>query len=251
MGGSIAVFWMMVPCFGLGSGCSGGTTLGFLLGVAALTTILISFAYMARKQWARSALFTLEEWLYIHVVIGTLSLELVVAHSGFQLRNTVAVLAFFFLIVTVLSGVAGLLIFYYAPRDQAKRESAVLMPDDLCRRLSVYNEEIAELCKQKGGVFMEVYDEVVFSLYNTRVGTMPESADLAAWSEKVPTGGEEDFIELAVKVEVVHDILILLNQHMRFRWLVRGWLIVHVPATIGLLVFTMVHVVSLTWLGVS
>lgn len=238
----------MRPCFT--ESCHGGSLRGFSLGVAGLAAIILSFLYIVRKQWVRGAFFKLEEWLYFHVVIGTVALFMIVAHSGFHLRNEVAALALLFLALTVLSGVLGLAIFHYFPRKQARHEASVLMPDDLCKRLTRLHEEISETCSEKGGVFLDIYNELVIPLYRTEVGTQPPSADVSPWADRMPEGEEETFIHMAVKVEMVHDILALLGRNLRFRWALRAWLLVHVPATIGLIVFSMVHVISMFWFGV-
>jgi len=192
----------------------------------------------------------LSEWLYLHVVLGTLALVFIVAHSGFHLRNTPASLALLFLALTVLSGLAGLMIFYFLPRAQARHEVAVLLPEDLCQRLSKLNEELSELCSEKGGVFLEIYNELIIPLYRTEPGSHPPPADVNPWADRVSGADREDFVKLAVKVETVHDLLVLLGRNLKFQWLIQVWLLLHVPATIGLLVFSLVHIIVIAWLGV-
>jgi len=220
------------------------------MGLLGFALILGTLAYKLRKGWPRIMVSTLEEWLYFHVVIGVLSLFLVIGHSGFHLGNKTAVLALIFLAVTVLSGVAGLFLLYFLPRFQARHEVAVLIPSDLCRRISRLHEEISELCSEKGGVFLEVFNDLVIPLYKTEVGEDPPSADVSPWADKIPQGDQESFMALAAKAEEVHDLFVLLGRNMRFRWLIRGWLLLHVPSTIGLIVFSLVHIISMTWYGV-
>lgn len=243
-----AVFW---PCLTGGQCRGGGNIRGIALGVAGLVAIVASLAYSLRKDLPRFSIFPLEQWLFGHVVIGVLSLSLVVAHSGFHLENHVAALALLFLTLTVLSGVAGLFVFYFLPRKQARRETSLLVPDDLCRRLTLIHDEIARTCEGRGGAFQELYNELVVPLYLTRVGSEPPQADVTPWSERFDPEDADAFMNLAVQIEEAHDVLVLLGQHMRFRWWIRGWLLVHVPSTIGLMVFTVLHIVSITWYGVK
>jgi len=217
------------------------------MGAAGLTLIVLSTFYKVRKGWLRFLLFTLQDWLYAHVIVGILALYLVIAHSGFHLQNTVAALALLFLAITVVSGVAGMFIFYFLPRSQARHEVAVLIPQDLCRRISKIHDEISELCTQKGGVFLELYNELVIPLYRTEVGKQPPSVDVTPWADKMPAGEEESFMALAVKIEEAHDLFVLLGKNMRFRWWIRGWLLLHIPATLGLVVFTVAHLISMAW----
>ena len=126
----------------------------------------------------------------------------------------------------------------------------MLVPVDLCQRLSRLHEELSELCSEKGGVFLEVYNERVIPLYRTEVGQQPPpGADVNPWADQVAAEDREPFMLLAVKVEEVHDLLVLLGRNMRFQWWIRGWLLVHIPSTIGLTVFTLAHLISVAWYG--
>jgi len=248
--GSIAAVVFFRPCWDNDT-CTGGASPGIFFGIAGFAGIVFSMFYTLRKDLPRFSMFPLQDWLYGHVVVGTLSLVLVVAHSGFRLNNVVAAIALLFLVITVISGVVGLFLFYLVPRKQAQNETSVLLPDDLCRRLSRLHEEISEICSGREGVFLRVYNELVIPLYRTEVGkSAPPLADVSSWAEDAPPEESERFMNLAVKVEEVHDTLVLLGRHMKFRWIIRGWLMVHIPATIGLLVFTITHLISMFWYGV-
>ncbi|MFO8056650.1 MAG: hypothetical protein R6V10_05080 [bacterium] len=249
VGGAAAAVYAMAPCFSPGE-CRGGDHRGLTLGALGFAGIIISVLYLVRKDKPRLALFSLHQWLYAHVVIGTLSLYLIVGHSGFNLGNTVAALALLFLALTVFTGVIGMFLFNYLPRAQARNEAAVLIPDDLCERLSRVHEEIRELCLQKGAVWTELYHELVVPLYTARLGKKLPAPDVSPWEERIKEQDREDFVDLAVKIETAHDLLVLLGMNMRFRWFVRGWLILHLPSTLGLLVFSAVHIISVLWYGV-
>jgi hypothetical protein len=246
-GAVLATAWMR-PCFS-GEDCSGGSYRGLAMGIAGLAFIVVSILYKLRRDWPRLMAFHLEQWLYAHTVLGVLSLYLVVGHSGFHLRDPVAVIALAMLALTVVSGAAGLFILYFMPRAQAKKEIAVLIPDDLCRRISRLHEELSELCSEKAGVFLEVFNEMIIPLYRTDVGATPPSADVSPWAQKVQADDQEAFMVLASKAEEVHDLFVLLGRHMKFRWIIRGWLLLHIPSTIGLIVFSVVHIISMTWYG--
>jgi hypothetical protein len=245
--GSAAVAASSWPCL-LGRGCTGADGRGFWLGFVSVMAMLVALAYSLRKDRPRMG-FALEQWLYAHVIVGTLALELAVAHSGYYLEDVVAALALLFLFLTVTSGVAGLFLLYFLPLSQARTEAAVLLPDDLCQRLIRLNEEISELCGSAGGTLLTVYNELVIPLYRTPAGTEPPNADVSPWAERVAPAEQEKFVILAAKVEEVHDVLHLLGHHLRFQWWIRGWLLLHVPATIGLVVFTVAHILAMTWYG--
>jgi hypothetical protein len=133
---------------------------------------------------------------------------------------------------------------------QTRSEASVLIPQDLCRRLTILAEEITETCKHKGGTFLELHDQLVLPIYRTPIGQPPPSPDVSPWAAKIPAEQQEELFALAAKIENAHDLIVLLGQNLRFKWLIRGWIVLHVPATIGLIVFSVVHVVSITWYGV-
>lgn len=250
LGGSAAVWAGSSDCL-LGRGCTGADGRGFWLGVLSVGALLVALAYSLRKDRARWW-FALEQWLYAHVVIGILALELAVAHSGYHLQDRVAALALLFMLLTILSGVVGLAVIYFLPVRQARTETAVLLPDDLCVRLSRLHEEISTLCWEAGGTLMTVYSELVIPLYRApvgaAVGALP-GADVSPWAARVTPEESEKFQMLAAKVEEAHDVFHLLGQHMRFQWMIRGWLLLHVPTTIGLVVFSVIHIVAMVWYG--
>lgn len=127
----------------------------------------------------------------------------------------------------------------------------ILVPDDICQRLTRLHQEISGLCSEKGGAFLEVYNELAVPLYRTRIGRQPAPPDVSPWAARVAGDDMEDFTTLAAKLELVHDLMVLLGRNLKFRWWIRGWLVIHIPATLGLLVFTAVHLISMTWYGVK
>ena len=270
--GTAGVFITMLPSLD-GKGYTGGTYLGISYGILGFSCILFTLLYLIRKDlgsssnaqkskartWVTNTAFkmSLEQILYSHVIIGVLSLVLITGHSGFRLQNHVAVIAYLFLILTVISGIIGLFIIYILPKSQVRNEAHVLIPSFLCQRISDLHEEISELSQKNGGVFLELYNELVIPLYNTDVGKDPLSADVSPWADKLFADPDEvseelseDFMNLAVKIEEVHDLLVLLGRHMKFRWMIRGWLMLHIPSTLGLLIFSGVHLISVFWFGV-
>lgn len=250
VGGSIAVFLGSSDCL-LGRGCSGADGRGFWLGFLSTLAILGAMFYSLRKNRAR-LWFTLEDWLYAHVVIGVLALELAVAHSGYWLGDLIAALALLFLLLTVLSGLAGLFLVYLLPIRQAQSDAAVMLPDDLCARLTRLHGEIKTICSETGGTLMTVYNELVIPLYASPVGASDDvlpSSDVSPWASRITEAESEPFINLAVKIEEAHDVMHLLGRHLRFQWWIRGWLLMHIPTTIGLVVFTVVHVGAMLFYG--
>jgi hypothetical protein len=85
-----------------------GDDLGYWLGVAGGTMMLLLFLYPVRKyarfahRWGK-----VKWWFYVHMVLGISGPLLILVHSTFHLRSTNATVALFSMVIVALSGVVG------------------------------------------------------------------------------------------------------------------------------------------------
>src|SRR4029077_19984034 len=68
-----------------------GSNLGQGYGIAGTALILTNLLYLVRRRFARLSVGSLRAWLDVHVFTGLFGGMLVIFHSAFQVRNTVAV----------------------------------------------------------------------------------------------------------------------------------------------------------------
>ena len=68
------------------------TSLGRAYGVAGFLMILTNLAYLVRRRFAGLSLGSLRAWLDVHTFTGLFGGLLVVFHSAFQVRTTIAVI---------------------------------------------------------------------------------------------------------------------------------------------------------------
>lgn len=97
------------------------TSLGRAYGVAGFCMMLTNLAYLVRRKLARLSLGSLRAWLDIHTFTGLFGGLLVVFHSAFQVRTTIAVITVGSLFVAILTGIIGRSIFTLTPKPDRAR----------------------------------------------------------------------------------------------------------------------------------
>lgn len=97
------------------------TSLGRAYGVAGTCMILTNLAYLLRRRFARLPFGSLRAWLDVHTFTGLFGGILVVFHSAFQVRSTIAVLTVCSLFVALLTGVVGRSIYALTPKPDRLR----------------------------------------------------------------------------------------------------------------------------------
>jgi hypothetical protein len=97
------------------------TSLGRAYGVAGFCMMLTNLAYLVRRKLARLSLGSLRAWLDIHTFTGLFGGLLVVFHSAFQVRTTIAVITVGSLFVAILTGIIGRSIYSLTPRPDRAR----------------------------------------------------------------------------------------------------------------------------------
>lgn len=97
------------------------TSLGRAYGIAGFCMMLTNLAYLVRRKMARLSLGSLRAWLDIHTFTGLFGGLLVVFHSAFQVRTTIAVITVGSLFVAILTGIIGRSIYTLTPKPDRTR----------------------------------------------------------------------------------------------------------------------------------
>ena len=94
---------------------SPGGPLGQGYGVLATALVLANLSYLLLRRVARWRLGSMRAWLDIHVATGLLAGLFGLSHSALQLRNPIAALTMFSLVVTLVTGIVGRFLFLFVP----------------------------------------------------------------------------------------------------------------------------------------
>ena len=101
----------------------GGTVEGLLYGVAGTGLIAILMYLGIRKRSYSSSSGTLQGWVSAHVYLGLLTLLIIPMHAGFRFGWDVHTLAYVLLVVVVLSGIVGIVLYRNIPSRLTKFEA--------------------------------------------------------------------------------------------------------------------------------
>jgi hypothetical protein len=92
-------------------------TIGLRLGIAGTACFVANLLYLVRRRLLWMArLGSLRKWLGFHALSGLTGGALILLHSAFSIRSTIGGIAFFALLVVVVTGVIGRYIHALIPR---------------------------------------------------------------------------------------------------------------------------------------
>jgi hypothetical protein len=223
---------------------TGGDAWGLGFGIAGTVLILASAFYSVRKAHLDWWVGSLPTWLDLHVYLGTLALVLIVAHSGYRWHATVPNLALLFLFLVVASGLVGAWIYRSVPPLKAERLRSPVLPEVVAERLSEINQQLSELCSGRGAAWLALYNDLVIPLYRSRGREPAEISPDPGLDDAFEFGEAEDYARAVKLLKEAKSLFSELDLHLRFLRRLRLWLYVHVPVSVGLIVFSAAHVVS-------
>jgi len=133
---SVAAYWYHDPQ----EPPNGGTLLGYILGTVGALLIVWLALFGVRKRRYASTLGTVQGWLSAHIYLGIALIVVVLLHAGFQFGWNVHTLAFVLMMLVILSGVFGVIVYLRYPermsrnRGGAPRSELVDELEDIDRR---------------------------------------------------------------------------------------------------------------------
>jgi len=233
----------------------GGTWLGYTLGTIGALLILWLLAYGVRKRSYRSRLGTLQGWLSAHVYLGTALVVVVTLHTGFQLGWNVHTLAYLLMLVVVVSGLYGVVIYVRVPGALTANLGEDTL-DSILLRVTDIDREAREKALSLPDTLFDLVDR---SIRETRLGgsairlltgrdrNCPTWGAIAKWAPASRTLkgegaklGKDVYALLLAK----HELLQRARRDMRYKAILDLWLYFHVPLAFALLAALAAHVVS-------
>jgi len=255
------------------SGPRGGSALGLAFGITGYALMLYAGLLGARKKVPTWRIGRAQTWMRGHIWLGSLSLLLILFHGGFAFRGPLTAVLMILFFIVIASGWVGALIQHFVPSMMTERvpmetiyEEIPHVRAQLCQEADklaasvcgpIGAESVAE--ESAGGVatlveieqedrarFRDVYLRKVRPYLADPEGPHAELSDGNRTAEVFdslrrllasPVHGVLDDLENICEEE--HQ---LSRQIRIYRWL-HGWLLVHVPLSIALLVLGGVHAV--------
>ena len=147
-------------------GPNGGSWLGYTLGGIAATLVVFLAWLGVRKRRYGSSLGTLKGWTSAHVYLGLALVLIATLHSGFQFGLNIHTLAYALMVMVVISGIYGIVVYAKLPQEIARlREGSTR--DAWIEELLDLNEEALKLAEPLGP---DVHRKVVGSIEKVQIG---------------------------------------------------------------------------------
>lgn len=233
---------------------NGGTWYGYTLGTIGAALILWLSFLGVRKRAITPGDWSLKAWVSAHVYLGLALTLIATLHTGFQFGWNVHTLAYALMMLVILSGLFGVLVYAVLPRRLSANRGETTQKQ-MVETIRTLDRQLTDAAQplnqgQAAAVRMSLEHSGVgggfFRRLDIRPGDCGTRRALARLRRARADSGSEDSALIAVRalLDRKSAALLQLRRHLRIRALLAVWLGVHVPATIALLMALTAHVVS-------
>ncbi|UKK83991.1 hypothetical protein L7H23_15675 [Sphingopyxis sp. BSN-002] len=230
---------------------NGGSWYGYTLGTIGAGLILWLTALGYRKRKMTSDYWSLKAWTSAHVYLGLSLIVIGTWHTGFQLGWNVHTLAWVLMMLVILSGLYGVIVYATLPAALSNNRDEMTQMQML-EAIRAFDRQLHSaaqpLTPEDTAPVLAALDEDPFAggigaRLSGRYPRCATSAALVALSTSRSSDAEarEKVIGLLKQKEAA---LARLRQHLRIRALLEVWLYVHVPLTFALIAALSAHIIS-------
>jgi hypothetical protein len=229
--------------------------LDYFTGWMLLAVILFLALYNGRKKLPFLPLGSSETWLQIHIYVGYLAFVIFLVHGNYRWPSgwfEIALAGVFGMVM--LSGIGGLILSRRIPRRLATRGGEVFF-----ERIPAYRRALLDRAEQialtstketEATTLLEFYTRNLRDYFSAPGGFLPHLfedqsgvqtvlarvEDLKRFTNENENKVLEQFAELVRERD-------RLDYHAALQGVLKGWLFVHIPFTVSLLIFIVAHIV--------
>jgi hypothetical protein len=233
----------------------GGSTFGIAYGVIGTLLILLLAFFGIRKRWYRSTFGTLEQWMQSHIYLGVLVIIILYFHTGGRFNDRIAITTFVLVAIVVFSGILGAVLYVTVPRLLTEVESNLTV-EEIAEQLNQLAKQMARIGSGKSVPFQRIYSEL---MKDSKPGWLAGWRLLFARHRRIRLRGtdnwshllglvakdeQDELRQLLVVSRQRKELLLRLVYQQRYKNVLEAWLYIHVPFTIVLLLFAVVHIVA-------
>ncbi|ANY18590.1 Ferric reductase like transmembrane component [Tsuneonella dongtanensis] len=229
---------------------NGGTWYGYTLGTIGVALIVWLSLLGIRKRAMTEGRWSLKAWTSAHVYLGLSLIVIATLHTGFQLGWNVHTLAYALMMLVILSGLYGVVVYATLPeklstnRGDMSKKQMVEALGAIDRQLEAAAQPLA---RDESDLVIAALEQdafkagVIARLTNSYPRCRTERA-LAAFAADRSRDEHEDRVFGLLQRRSAQ--LGQIRRQMRLRALLDIWLYVHIPATVALLGALTAHVIS-------
>lgn len=226
---------------------NGGSWYGYATGTIGALLILWLTALGYRKRAMSRGAWSLKAWTSAHVYLGLLLIVIATLHAGFQFGWNVHTLAYALMMLVIVSGLFGIVVYATLPRLLSENRGELTETQMLENLRSVdrqLHDAAQTLDSPRAALIAASLAEDMFAvgLWSRLAGRERRGP---TWQARETISGDDaagDRVErlLDRKLQMARQI----HRHLRLRALLEIWLYVHIPTTIALLAALAAHIVS-------
>lgn len=258
---SIAAYAWHEPAAG-GPDAYGGTWLGYTLGTIAAVLIVWLMLLGIRKRSYSSSAGSVQGWTSAHVYLGASLIVIATLHCAFEFGWNIHTLAYALMVLIVGSGFFGVFAYLRYPG----RVSANLGGDTL-ETLLVKMSELDRKCRRIALELPDEFNALVMRASAEAVHQAESGKQLRLWrlgavddpvsrarDELLVLGATLSGAQVKANEQLVSEMTRLITttervrRAFRYRALLRGWLVLHVPMSFALLAALTAHIISVFYL---
>lgn len=230
---------------------NGGSAYGYAMGATGALLILWLTLLGLRKRAMTTGRWSLKAWTSAHVYLGLALIVIGTLHTGFRFGWNVHTLAYGLMMVVIVSGMFGVIVYATLPRALADNREATTQAQMLesLRSLDRQLDDAAQPldAAAAGLVRLSLADDPLGGglwarLANRYPRCPTRAAQRALSGRRMGAGDPLDRVDalLARKAAALARI----RRHLRLKGLLEVWLYVHVPATFALIAALAAHIIS-------
>jgi hypothetical protein len=256
------------------AGPSGGSAIGLTFGIAGSLCMIFAGLLAARKKVPVWRLGRAQTWMRGHLWLGLLSLPLILFHGGFKFGGPLTSVLMVLLIVVVVSGLFGAVLQHYMPPlmttripmetifEQVDRVRAQLlaeadeMVEAVCGPLNLQNVARAPRARSAVATATIATTDTLplcnFYSRDMRPFLQQERAQDRALSNQIKAAGSFQGLRTLLPAELHDTVKNLediceeerqLRRQIRYHHWLHGWLLLHVPLSLALLLLGCAHAI--------
>ena len=258
------------------SGPSGGSGIGLMFGIVGSLFIIFAGLLAARKKVPVWRLGRAQTWMRGHLWLGTLSLPIIFFHAGFRFGGLLTTVLMMLLIIVVASGILGAILQHYMPPLMTTRIPMETIFEQIDRVRAQLIAEADEMVEAVCGPLNSNPGEpapgtrvpaITATVITVATATIPlcnfysremrpflqnDRVHNAALASRVKAAGTFEGLRMLLPGDLhgtVKNLEEICEEERQFRRQIRyhhwlhGWLMLHVPLSLALLLLGCAHAI--------
>ena len=236
-------------------------TMRWLTGLVGLLGVAVVMTYPFRKKIYRRRAGALRYWMLAHAYVGAIAGVTLLLHSGPRTGGLLTTLLYVAFDLTIISGLAGVVAYFIAPRIMTRIEGEPLLVEDLEARRAELRSDVRSIYQKSDGWLKEELRDRVYPRFLSlgflwrQIWRREELKALLAQARqefkdrttRLTTDEERDLLISAVEASVT---LRRVDALLALHWLLTFWIPMHVGATAIMLALMLVHIVQVVFFNV-